>query len=105
MKRLKTQVLAFLAFFALSPLGEAGEARRNLERPLIPFKASDAYGYVKTLASPEFAGRLTGHEGYTAAAKWAARTSSSNGDSFPSAKKKATSSPTHLPTPWSKKPR
>jgi len=33
----------------------------------------DGYEYTKTLASREFAGRLTGHEGYTAAAKWAAR--------------------------------
>lgn len=33
--------------------------------PLLP------YQLTKTMASPEFAGRLTGHEGYTRAAKWA----------------------------------
>jgi len=32
----------------------------------------DPYNYCKKMADVEFAGRLTGHEGYTAAAKWAA---------------------------------
>ncbi len=32
----------------------------------------DAYQYTRTMASPDFAGRQTGHEGYTAAARWAA---------------------------------
>lgn len=36
---------------------------------LDPFKA---YNYCKQLSSKEFAGRLTGHEGYTKAAQWAA---------------------------------
>ncbi len=48
----------------------------ELDKNLQPgFKVIDpiaAYNYVKKLASLEFAGRLTGHEGYTAAAKWAA---------------------------------
>lgn len=30
------------------------------------------YELARTMASPEFAGRLTGHEGYTRAARWAA---------------------------------
>jgi len=32
----------------------------------------DAYNYCKKMAAAEFAGRLTGHEGYTKAANWAA---------------------------------
>jgi hypothetical protein len=32
----------------------------------------DVYDYCKTMTLPEYAGRLTGHDGYTAAAKWAA---------------------------------
>ncbi len=32
----------------------------------------DPYEYCRTLASPPYEGRLTGHEGYTAAARWAA---------------------------------
>ena len=31
----------------------------------------DVYDYCKTMSLPKYAGRLTGHEGYTAAAKWA----------------------------------
>ncbi len=30
------------------------------------------YGYCRELASPKYEGRLTGHEGYTASAQWAA---------------------------------
>jgi hypothetical protein len=44
---------------------EAAQALRSVQ-PM------DAYGYCRTIASAEFAGRLTGHEGYTAAARWAA---------------------------------
>jgi len=62
---------AFLVFsFALSQ--EKPALGANLEKAFNSIQGLDAYGYVKTLASPEFAGRLTGHEGYTAAAKWAA---------------------------------
>jgi hypothetical protein len=46
---------------------------KNLQDGLKSISASEAYDIVKTLASPEFAGRLTGHPGYTAAAQWAAR--------------------------------
>ncbi|HYA48141.1 MAG TPA: M20/M25/M40 family metallo-hydrolase [Burkholderiales bacterium] len=46
---------------------------KNLQQVLASVSAPEAYDIVKTLASPEFAGRLTGDAGYTAAAKWAAR--------------------------------
>jgi hypothetical protein len=41
-------------------------------KALAGIRGSEAYGYVERLASPEYAGRYTGHEGYTAAARWAA---------------------------------
>jgi hypothetical protein len=44
----------------------------DLARGLANIQGTAAYGYVKQLASPAFAGRLTGSDGYTAAAKWAA---------------------------------
>ena len=46
---------------------------KNLETALKAVRPSEAYDIVKALASPEFAGRLTGDAGYTAAAKWAAQ--------------------------------
>ncbi len=44
----------------------------NLKRALDSFEALLPYQLVKIMASPEMAGRLTGSEGYTKAAKWAA---------------------------------
>ncbi|MHB8054445.1 MAG: M20/M25/M40 family metallo-hydrolase [Candidatus Aminicenantales bacterium] len=41
-------------------------------KALAGIRGSEAYAYVEKLASPEFAGRFTGDEGYTAAARWAA---------------------------------
>jgi hypothetical protein len=46
---------------------------RNLQQALKSVSGPEAYEIVKTLASPEFGGRLTGDAGFTAAAKWAAR--------------------------------
>jgi hypothetical protein len=46
---------------------------KNLQAGLKAISPAEAYDIVKTLASPEYAGRLTGHSGYTAAAQWAAR--------------------------------
>ncbi len=46
---------------------------KNLQAGLKAISPAEAYDIVKTLASPEYAGRLTGHPGYTAAAEWAAR--------------------------------
>ncbi len=44
----------------------------HLQRGLDSIRPMDAYNYVKTLCMPQFAGRHTGHEGYTKASKWAA---------------------------------
>ena len=56
----------------LAPGIAAEKLNKDLEKALNSIQPMDAYNYVKTLSSREFAGRLTGHEGYTAAAKWAA---------------------------------
>ncbi|MGZ5554354.1 MAG: M28 family peptidase, partial [Candidatus Aminicenantales bacterium] len=40
---------------------------------LASISPAETYDIVKTLARPEYAGRLTGHPGYTAAAQWAAK--------------------------------
>ncbi len=45
---------------------------KDLTRGFDSISPMEAYNYVKTMALPKFAGRYTGHEGYTAAAKWAA---------------------------------
>jgi len=44
----------------------------NLKRGFDSISPLDVYGYCKTLSSPAFKGRFTGHEGFTSAAKWAA---------------------------------
>ena len=46
---------------------------KNVKDGLAAIGPAEAYDIVKTLAKPEFAGRLTGHPGYTAAAQWAAK--------------------------------
>ena len=58
----------FSAFWTLA----AKPPDRNLDRALQSIKPCDPYLYCRVLASPEFTGRLTGSEGYTKAAKWAA---------------------------------
>src|SRR4030042_818582 len=57
--------LAAAAFAAAPPSPDVKRAPGSIQ----PF---EAYTYCKTLSSEKFSGRLTGHEGYTAAAQWAA---------------------------------
>ncbi len=52
--------------------GTSPASDNGLERALASLGPCDAYLYCKVMASPEFDGRLTGSEGYTKAAKWAA---------------------------------
>jgi hypothetical protein len=61
----------FLLILALPCLSQAPD--KNLETALKAVSPSEAYDITKALASPEYAGRLTGDAGFTAAAKWAAR--------------------------------
>ena len=65
-------VLSGLLLFSAIWLAAGPAADKNLDRVVQSIRACDAYSYCKTLALPEFAGRLTGSEGYTQAAKWAA---------------------------------
>lgn len=73
--------MAIAAALTLALAGIAGAAEktsppkldRDLQAAYETIKPMNGYEYTRTLASPGFAGRLTGHEGYTAAAKWAAR--------------------------------
>ena len=57
----------------ISPAALAQPTDKNLQTGLKAISPAEAYDIVKILASPEYAGRLTGHPGYTAAAEWAAR--------------------------------
>jgi hypothetical protein len=63
---------AALAVLAAAGATFASVPDKNLERALQSVKPCDAYAANKKLASDEFAGRLTGSEGYTRAARWAA---------------------------------
>ncbi len=70
-------VLLFISFtsLTLSSLNQEkkpGTGQVGLEEALAGIKPMEVYNYCKTISSEKFAGRLTGHEGYTAAAKWAA---------------------------------
>ncbi len=71
---LKTRTLALPALSLLLTATLSAQAPdRNLQAGLKAISPAEAYEIVKNLASPEYAGRLTGHPGYTAAAEWAAR--------------------------------
>ena len=70
--RISTFVLLGLlaAGAGVSPAAET--LKPDVQRALASIRPAEAYDITKTLASPQFAGRLTGSEGYTAAARWAA---------------------------------
>jgi len=61
-----------IIFVMIAAVVSGGELDKNLQKGFDSIQPMDPYNYCKKLASPEFAGRLTGHEGYTAAATWAA---------------------------------
>lgn len=67
----KMSITGMIIFLITSGL-IAGDMDKNLKKGFDSIQPMDPYNYCKKMASPEFAGRLTGHEGYTAAAKWAA---------------------------------
>ncbi len=74
MPRTRTLALAVAALVLAGSLPAHGQALdANLKAGLKAISPAEAYDIVKTLALPEYAGRLTGHPGYTAAAEWAAR--------------------------------
>jgi hypothetical protein len=72
MMKIRTFAIAALVLLASFPAdGQTLDA--NLRAGLKAISPSEAYDIVKTLALPEYAGRLTGHPGYTASAQWAAK--------------------------------
>jgi len=54
-----------LAFAPVLPADELADAEKMIQ-------AHELYELCRVMAAPEFAGRLTGHDGYTKAAHWAA---------------------------------
>jgi len=72
--KLKPSAIRFFALIlAVGPLGLAADKPTpDVQRAFDSIQPFEAYSYCKTLSSEKFSGRLTGHEGYTAAAKWAA---------------------------------
>jgi hypothetical protein len=66
-----TLILMTVLLLMQTPL-RAGELGPALEEAFASIRPMEVYGYCKRLSSAEFAGRLTGHEGYTAAARWVA---------------------------------
>ncbi len=65
-KRLSLFAIILLAAAALA---SAAVDLRKAEAAISPL---ELYQWVKTLSDKPFAGRLSGHSGYTAAANWAA---------------------------------
>ena len=73
MKTKWTALPVLAACFLLSIAAVAADPPSpEVKRALASIQPFEAYTYCKTLASEKFSGRLTGHEGYTAAAHWAA---------------------------------
>ncbi len=71
MKHIKLLFALLFVSFSILIL-YSGIAETNLSKGLNSIKPHEVYDYCKTMALPKYAGRLTGHEGYTAAAGWAA---------------------------------
>ncbi|MFC1564240.1 M20/M25/M40 family metallo-hydrolase [candidate division KSB1 bacterium] len=51
---------------------QAQELERHIQKGLETIDPADLYDYCREMVKPEFAGRHTGHQGYTRAANWAA---------------------------------
>jgi hypothetical protein len=71
MNRFKA-ILCFIVISAVAMGANTEKADPNVSQGLDSINPHDVYDYCKTMSLPKFAGRLTGHAGYTAAAKWAA---------------------------------
>jgi len=70
-KRFFLSVLILILLFS-SLATQAEKPDSELQRGLNSILPMDAYDYVKTMCLSQYAGRHTGHEGFTAAARWAA---------------------------------
>ena len=70
MKRLSIFIVSLLFVFTTTVYAQKLE--EPLEKAFDSIRPTDVYNYCKKISSAEFAGRLTGHIGFTRAAKWAA---------------------------------
>ncbi len=66
-------ILSTFFIFSLADTSNSSALNPHLRKALDSFDPLLPYQIVKVLSSSEMAGRLTGDEGYTRAAKWAAR--------------------------------
>jgi hypothetical protein len=73
MRQTRPLAILTLAVLVAAAAASAQTSDKNLQAGLKAISPAEAYDIVKTLARPEYAGRLTGHPGYTAAAAWAAK--------------------------------
>jgi hypothetical protein len=71
-KRYLVILVCLLVFSWTGSSSAAEELGADVRNALNTVQPMEAYSICKTLSSEKFAGRLTGHEGYTAAARWAA---------------------------------
>jgi hypothetical protein len=70
LRKIVRLMFVFMLFILIS--AQAQELDKHLKKRFDSIQPMDPYNYCKKMVSPEFAGRLTGHEGYTNAANWAA---------------------------------
>ncbi len=70
--KFKKSLFIFVIIFHFINYLSATEIDSKLKVGADSIDPVDLYNYCKSISSEKFAGRLTGHEGYTAAAKWAA---------------------------------
>jgi Peptidase family M28 len=74
MRSLKSASLGLLVLALVAAAADTPTAlSKDLKTALATIKPMDGYEYTRALASRQFAGRLTGTEGYSAAAQWASR--------------------------------
>ena len=64
--------LLFSGVIAAALLSGNAAGEKRVGKAYDSIDPMQVYGYCSELASPKYAGRLTGHEGYTGASQWAA---------------------------------
>ncbi len=65
-------LICSLVLSTIGSLSAAEQLSADVRKALNSIQPMEAYTYCRILSSEKFAGRLTGHEGYTSAARWAA---------------------------------
>ena len=72
MKIMKSMILVVVLAIGMQGVGTERPLDKNLQKGFDAIQPMNPYNYCKEMASEKFSGRLTGHEGYTEAAQWAA---------------------------------